>query len=95
YRLLGRRWTPELAPHAHVFLFTPDALRGLTQRGGFAVEADGAFQLALERPWALAARALGGDVRGAAWRGLQELGNVYARLIRRGPMQYVVGRVWP
>ena len=38
FRFLGRRWTPELAPRAHIFLFTAASLRHALERAGFGVE---------------------------------------------------------
>ena len=37
-------------------------------------------------------RVLGGDVKGAVWRAMQEMGGVYGRLIGAGPMLYAVAR---
>ena len=68
FRLLGRRWTPELAPHTHIFLFTGASLSRLLSDAGFVVSAEGVFH---ERPWSLRAwvtRLLSGDVKGACWR---------------------------
>jgi 2-polyprenyl-3-methyl-5-hydroxy-6-metoxy-1,4-benzoquinol methylase len=92
FRLLGRRWTPELAPHAHIFLFTPASMRVLLANAGFAAETVSSFHLPLYSPKAWMARLLSGDVKGAAWRGMQELGGIYGRLIGTGPMLYAVAR---
>lgn len=93
FRFLGRRWTPELAPHAHVFLFTAASLRRALVQAGFEVETVGTFQ---DDPYPLGAlvRRLGaGDVKGALWRAHQELGAWYARLTGAGPMLFAVSRV--
>jgi 2-polyprenyl-3-methyl-5-hydroxy-6-metoxy-1,4-benzoquinol methylase len=90
YRLLGRRWTPELAPHAHVFLFTPSSLTQLVRKTGLEVEAVGSFHLPVYPPRAYLKRLFSGDVKGAIWRAGQEAGGLYGRLIGSGDMLYVV-----
>jgi hypothetical protein len=92
YRLLGRRWTPELAPHAHIYLFTRASLTRLMDDAGLAVSDAGAFHEPGAPVSRLVRRLLGGDVKGFAWRGLQEAGGLYGRLIGAGPMLYVVAR---
>jgi GT2 family glycosyltransferase/SAM-dependent methyltransferase len=90
FRLLGRRWTPELAPHAHIFLFTRASLTRLLHEAGFTVRASGTFHddpYPLGRWWA---RLASGDAKGAAWRAHQELGALYGRLIGAGPMVFAV-----
>lgn len=91
-RLLGKRWTPELAPHAHIFLFTPASLRRLAQNAGLDVEALGSFHLAGASVLSTMGRAARGDVKSAIWRAGQDLGGLYGRLIGSGPMLYVVAR---
>lgn len=90
FRLLGRRWTPELAPHAHIYLFSPPSMRRLLSNAGYSVDAVGSFHLPLYPPVEWARRLLSGDVKGAVWRAGQELGGIYGRLIGRGPMLYAV-----
>jgi 2-polyprenyl-3-methyl-5-hydroxy-6-metoxy-1,4-benzoquinol methylase len=90
YRLLGRRWTPELAPHAHVFLFTPSALTQLVRKTGLNVDAVGNFHLPIYSPAAYLQRLISGDVKGAVWRAGQEAGGLYGRLIGSGDMLYTV-----
>ena len=90
YRLLGRRWTPELAPHAHVFLFSPASLTQLIRKTGLEVEAVGSFHLPAYPVRALLARLFSGDVKGAIWRAGQETGGLYGRLIGNGDMLYAV-----
>ena len=90
YRLLGRRWTPELAPHAHVFLFAPASLAQLIRKTGLEVEAVGSFHLPFYPPRAYLARLFSGDVKGAVWRAGQEAGGFYGRLIGNGDMLYAV-----
>ena len=91
FRLLGRRWTPELSPHAHIFLFIPSSMRTLLARAGFEVEAEGNFgghypgkdliAPFLQRDWKL-----------GVWRLVQDAGLRYGELIRSGPMLYAVAR---
>jgi 2-polyprenyl-3-methyl-5-hydroxy-6-metoxy-1,4-benzoquinol methylase len=93
FRLLGKRWTPELAPHAHIFLFTPGSLARVVTDGGFAVQTVGTFH---EDPYSVrrwTRRLFSGDVKGAIWRAHQELGAVYSRIVGAGPMVYVVAEV--
>jgi 2-polyprenyl-3-methyl-5-hydroxy-6-metoxy-1,4-benzoquinol methylase len=92
YRLLGRRWTPELAPHAHIFLFTLASLRRLFTMAGFEVEESGNFHIEAYplREWL--GTLASGRVKDAAFSAGQEMGCVYGRLIGEGPMLYVVGR---
>ena len=91
FRLLGRRWTPELAPHAHVFLFTPRALRSLAQRAGFVVDQVGHFHTGwLDlRDWIERLRS---GVKRTSWCALQEAGKAYSWLVDAGPMLYAVCR---
>lgn len=92
FRLLGRRWTPELAPHVHVFLFTDTSLRLLLADTGFTVEKTGHFQLS-SYPWRFWLRVGSrSTIRDAAWRAMQAAGDLFARLIRCGPMLFAVAR---
>ena len=88
YRLLRHRWTPELAPHAHIYLFTGLALRRLLSMAGFDVEVTGSFHLAGMPVATMLSRAARGDVKGAVWRAVQDMGSVYGHLIGAGPMLY-------
>ncbi len=92
FRLLGRGWTPELAPHTHIFLFTQASLRRLLESTGFFVESAGSFHLPPYpiREWL--ARIARGDVKGAVWRTAQEMGGFYGRLLGSGPMLYTIAR---
>jgi 2-polyprenyl-3-methyl-5-hydroxy-6-metoxy-1,4-benzoquinol methylase len=92
FRLLGRRWTPELAPHTHIFLFTHAAMRRMLVAAGYVVENQGDFHLPLYTPREWVRRVAGGDVKGALWRAMQEAGGVYGRLVGAGPMLYAVAR---
>jgi 2-polyprenyl-3-methyl-5-hydroxy-6-metoxy-1,4-benzoquinol methylase len=93
FRFLGRCWTPELAPHVHIFLFTNVALSRLLAMTGFTVQASGSFH-AVRYTWsALATRLLAGDIKEALWRSHQELGAIYGRMIGAGPMLYAVARL--
>ena len=93
FRLLGRRWTPELSPHSHIFLFTQDSIRGLLLHAGYSIEASGDFDLPSYplRGWLSLVRS--GDVKEAIWRSMQETGGLYGRLIGAGPMLYAVARI--
>jgi 2-polyprenyl-3-methyl-5-hydroxy-6-metoxy-1,4-benzoquinol methylase len=92
FRLLGRRWTMELSPHAHIFLFTSQALSTLLLMCGLKVEGTGSFHLApypvreMLRQWRR------GDYKEALWHAMNEAGARYARLIKAGPMVYAVAR---
>lgn len=90
FRLLGRRWTPELAPHAHIFLFTSASLYHLMAKADFVVESQGNFHLSplSWRTWIH--RLMRGDVKGWVWSAMQETGAIYGRLIKSGPMLYTV-----
>jgi 2-polyprenyl-3-methyl-5-hydroxy-6-metoxy-1,4-benzoquinol methylase len=90
FRLLGSRWTPELAPHVHIFLFTVQSLTALAESAGYGVEHSGAFHLDPVPARRLIARFVSGDVKGAVWKAYQEAGSVYSRLIESGPMLYIV-----
>jgi 2-polyprenyl-3-methyl-5-hydroxy-6-metoxy-1,4-benzoquinol methylase len=92
FRLLGRRWTPELAPHTHIFLFTHAAMRRMLAEAGYVVETQGDFHLPLYTAREWVSRVMGGDVKGAVWRAMQEAGGVYGRLVGAGPMLYAVAR---
>lgn len=95
FKLLGRRWTPELAPHAHIYLFTPPSLHLLLSNAGFVVDSVGSFHLPVYSAVDWTARLLSADVKGAIWRAVQELGGVYGRLLGKGPMLYAVARASP
>jgi 2-polyprenyl-3-methyl-5-hydroxy-6-metoxy-1,4-benzoquinol methylase len=85
FRLLGRFWTPELAPHVHVYLFTPNSLGRLLESAGFAVEMTGSFHIPVRLP----------DLRKpkeAIWRTIQEMGSVYGHIIGQGSMGFAIGK---
>jgi 2-polyprenyl-3-methyl-5-hydroxy-6-metoxy-1,4-benzoquinol methylase len=92
FRLLGRRWTPELAPHAHIYLFHPRSMSECFARAGFTIETLGSFHDDPYPPSMWLRRAVAGDVKGALWRAHQELGAWYGRIIGAGPMLYAVAR---
>jgi len=92
FRLLGRRWTGMLAPHAHIFLFTASSLRTALERAGFRVEAVGSFDLERYTLRRLISRLLSGDVKGALWRAHQELGAAYGHVVSQQAMLYAIGR---
>ena len=95
FRLLGRRWTPELAPHAHVYLFTPRSMSVLLANAGFTVDSVSSFHLSVYSFAAWTGRLMSPDFKGAIWRAMQELGGIYGRLIGVGPMLYAVARPSP
>jgi 2-polyprenyl-3-methyl-5-hydroxy-6-metoxy-1,4-benzoquinol methylase len=90
FRLLGKRWTPELAPHVHVFLYTRKSIERLMRAAGFEVVHSGSFDLPLYPVVDSVKRLISGDVKGVVWRNFQELGNVYSRVIGEGPMLYTI-----
>ncbi len=92
FRLLGSGWTPELAPHVHIFLFTGASLSRLAQSAGYEVEHFGAFHLEPYPVRYILRRLAGGDVKGALWKAYQETGSIYSRWIKAGPMLYVVAK---
>ncbi len=90
FRLLGRRWTQELAPHAHIFLFSPRSLRRLLSVAGYRIKEMGSFVTPLA-PWEEWTRELvRGRVKDVVWRAMQSLGDQYGRLIGAGAMLYAV-----
>lgn len=92
FRLLGRRWTPELCPNAHVHLFTPDSMRRLLAAAGYEVAAEGSIQIPLHPARAWLGHLARRDVRELAWRGVQECGNLFARATGAGGMLFAVAR---
>lgn len=90
FRLLGRRWTGMLAPHAHIFLFSGSALARLLVRAGFDVLACGSLHMPAYRLSQYLSRLASGDLKGTVWRAHQEIGGLYGRMIHSGPMLYVV-----
>jgi hypothetical protein len=90
FRLLGRRWTPELAPHAHIYLFTAKALDRLLAVTGFRRIAGGTFHLPASSLASLLSPLARGAWRETVWRAAQEAGGGYGRLVGAGPMLYVV-----
>ena len=91
FRLLGKRWTGMLAPHAHIFMFTASSLSLALERAGYRVENAGSFP---DEQYSLAKwmrRLFSGDVKGAVWRAHQELGTLYGHLIGQSAMLYAVG----
>ncbi len=85
FRLLGRRWTQELAPHVHIYLFTANSLRSLLDQAGFETECTGNFHFAAQFPKFTSLKAF-------VWRFMQESGAFYGRCIGNGPMVYAIGR---
>lgn len=92
YRLLGARWTPELAPHVHLFLFTPASLVRLLELAGFAVDTSGSFTSAGPNWRPVMASLIGGAVKESVWRFGQAVGDAYGKMIGRGAMVFASGR---
>ncbi|MBL8291802.1 MAG: class I SAM-dependent methyltransferase [Bryobacterales bacterium] len=92
FRLLGRRWTGMLAPHAHIFLFSPRSITLLFKRTGLTNVQTGSYHTPMYTPTQYLKRLAHGDVTGTLWRAHQEVGGIYGRLINRGPMLYAVGQ---
>jgi 2-polyprenyl-3-methyl-5-hydroxy-6-metoxy-1,4-benzoquinol methylase len=93
YRLLGRRWTPELAPHVHLFLFTTASLVQLLRTADLSVEHTGTFTK--WRPdWRLPFNSLGsGRPKESLWHFGQFMGNLYGRARGQGEMVFAAARV--
>lgn len=90
FRLLGRRWTPELAPHAHVFLYTARALKRLLGRSGYNVVGAGTFSGPLSS-WRRRFQDLFRfRVREMLWRAGQDAGMLYGRMLGAGAMLYAI-----
>jgi 2-polyprenyl-3-methyl-5-hydroxy-6-metoxy-1,4-benzoquinol methylase len=90
FRLIGRRWTGMLAPHAHIFLFSPDTISAMLKKAGFEVEAVGSIFLP-QASWKDYLEPLTkGDVKTVAWRAVQDAGANYGKMVGRGPMLYAV-----
>jgi 2-polyprenyl-3-methyl-5-hydroxy-6-metoxy-1,4-benzoquinol methylase len=91
FRLLGRRWTPELAPHTHVYLFTASSLIQLMARSGLEAEAYGTFHVApcTWREWSR--HLCRADLKTVLWQSGQQLGALNGRLIGSGAMLFTVG----
>ena len=90
FRLLGSRWTPELAPHAHVYLFTPRSLHQLVCVAGLRVQGTGSFHQPVASMAATLSRLGAGDLKGVVWRAVQDAGGLYGRLVGAGSMLYAV-----
>lgn len=83
FRLLGRRWTPELAPHVHIFLFTAESIRRLLAVTGYELVRSGTFHLPMQAPRLTSPKHF-------LWSIVQEAGGLYGRAIGSGPMLYAV-----
>ncbi len=88
FRLLGKRWTPELCPHAHVYLFTIPAINKLTKSAGFQYNASGSFHLKLTSPLQIIKRLVTGGPKAFLWKLGQVSGDWYGRIIGQGQMLY-------
>jgi SAM-dependent methyltransferase len=92
FRLLGRRWTAELSPHTHIFLFTTYAVSLIVSMCGFLLETTGSFHLASYPFREILRQFRRGEYKEAVWHAMNEAGARYARLIRAGPMLFAVAR---
>jgi 2-polyprenyl-3-methyl-5-hydroxy-6-metoxy-1,4-benzoquinol methylase len=90
FRFLGKRWTSMLAPHAHIFLFTPSSIDRLLKQSGLQTTATGSLHFPAYKTGEYLKRFFSGDVKGTLWRAHQEIGGLYGRMIGRGPMLYAV-----
>jgi 2-polyprenyl-3-methyl-5-hydroxy-6-metoxy-1,4-benzoquinol methylase len=90
YRLLGRRWTPELAPHAHIFLFTADSLSKLASRAGFEVVTASNIHIPGHTGTELLEKYKVGGAKGFLFSAANLSGHLYGRAIGQGPMIYCV-----
>jgi 2-polyprenyl-3-methyl-5-hydroxy-6-metoxy-1,4-benzoquinol methylase len=92
FRFLRKRWTSMLAPHAHIFLFSPASIRALLSQAGFTPETTGSYTTPLYTPLDYLKRLGRGDLKGTIWRVHQDLGVVYGRLLQSSSMLFAVGR---
>jgi SAM-dependent methyltransferase len=90
FRLLGRRWTAELSPHAHIFLFTESALRRSMTEAGLQVRAAGDFHLPSALDFAVREFRRTRGVKDLVWRLGHEAAAIWGHLIRSGEMIYTV-----
>ncbi len=90
FRLLGKRWTPELCPHSHIYLFTEQSLNQCLIDAGFEVVESGNFQLNRLDVGNYVNRALKLDAKGIVWRIVQDSGSIYSKLIDQGEMIYSI-----
>ncbi len=90
FRLLGRRWTAELSPHSHIFLFTESSLRRAMTEAGLQIRAAGSFHLPYALAFALREFRRTHGVKDLVWRLGYEAAAFSGRLIRSGEMVYTV-----
>jgi SAM-dependent methyltransferase len=92
FRFLRKRWTSMLAPHAHIFLFSPASFQRLLTDAGFSVEKIGSYHTPLFTPLQYLKRLGRGDLKGSLWRAHQDLGTVYGHCTRAGAMLFGIGK---
>ncbi len=92
FRLLGRRWTPELAPHAHVYLFTAASLMKLMSQSGLITDTHGSFHVSPCQWDEWIGYLRNADLKSMLWQTGQHLGALNGRLLRAGAMLFTVGR---
>jgi 2-polyprenyl-3-methyl-5-hydroxy-6-metoxy-1,4-benzoquinol methylase len=92
FRFLRKRWTSMLAPHAHIFLFSPASMRRLFEKAGLQAEASGSYHTPLYTPLQYLKRLGRGDVKGTLWRAHQDMGTAYGLWTGEGAMLFGVGR---
>ncbi|RPH37545.1 class I SAM-dependent methyltransferase [bacterium] len=91
FRLLGRRWTPELAPHAHIHLFTLAGLRRLLEVADFQVVAQGSFHTTIPTIRDLWRSLSKGPKEVLFWMTMQAAA-LFARLTGSGEQIFIVAR---
>jgi 2-polyprenyl-3-methyl-5-hydroxy-6-metoxy-1,4-benzoquinol methylase len=93
FKMLGRLWTQELSPHAHIFLFTESSLSAAMEAAAMRVTGRGNFHLTSAVGHAL--REFGRDRRAKdlLWRLGHEVAGTWGRMIGAGEMIYAVAKV--
>ena len=92
FRLLRWRWTPSLAPHAHLFLFDATSIKALLLRAGLRPVMVGSLHTKLHGPLEYAKLAQSQGLKGLLWFAMQQAGNLYGRLLGAGILLFAIGR---
>lgn len=90
FKLLGKKWTPELCPHAHVYLFTVNSINKMGEQASYKVTGSGNFKLKLAGIGTLIKRLFTSGPKAFIWKIMQESGSYYGRVINQGEMLYNV-----
>ena len=90
FKLLGKRWTPELCPHTHIFLFTEKSLSNLVEKAGFTLKYHGNFLIDIDFKKVYCDRIKSLDIKGLFWRLMQDTGHFFGSIIGQGEMIYVI-----